>query len=154
MSLCGNPECGSSSGIHEGSTFGRGKLDDYGYWEIPCNECARKYELLYPEYGSAWPFERNEKGEILQKRIIYTIGHTESYLKYFEEQGTPEKKGRDSSCPGGSVWETREEAEKHCQEGYSVFGVFADWEKETVPTKKGWNDLLVDAPLIKIDKEK
>ena len=48
--------CTASSGIHEGITFGTGELDDYGYWERPCWECARAWEEQYPEDGPAWPF--------------------------------------------------------------------------------------------------
>lgn len=63
-------KCGASTGIHEsddsdgtpqnpwGLTFGSGQLDDYGYWEIGCSECARwhEYEDGVP-VGSYWPFE-------------------------------------------------------------------------------------------------
>ena len=40
MRECGNKDCGCSTGIHEGLTFGRGKLDEHGYWEFPCRICA------------------------------------------------------------------------------------------------------------------
>ena len=54
---CSNPECCASTGICGSATFGSGELDKYGYWEFPCNECARAYEALYPgEY--AWPRQR------------------------------------------------------------------------------------------------
>lgn len=36
--------CSASSGIHGGLTFGRGDLDFNGYWEFPCELCARKAE--------------------------------------------------------------------------------------------------------------
>lgn len=54
---CGNDDCKVSSGIHAGPTFGRGKLDHYGYWEIPCAICARDRERTYPEDGECWPFK-------------------------------------------------------------------------------------------------
>jgi len=57
---CGNPDCGVSTGIHEGPTFGSGELDDHGYWEHPCGPCARRWEAEHPEDGPAWPFERSE----------------------------------------------------------------------------------------------
>jgi hypothetical protein len=44
-------------GIHEGLTFGRGRLDDFGYWSIPCAICARAHEKAYPESTPCWPFE-------------------------------------------------------------------------------------------------
>jgi hypothetical protein len=74
MSVCGNPRCAVSSGIHgyddgttdgtvyvEGHywaayTFGSGKLDPYGYWEHPCGICAAAAEAEHPEFGPCWPF--------------------------------------------------------------------------------------------------
>ena len=60
MPLCKNTSCCASWGIHEGPTFGRGRLDNYGYWEIPCGECARKWEELNPG-KQAWPFKKEEE---------------------------------------------------------------------------------------------
>lgn len=37
--LCDDPECLVSTGIHEGTTFGKGKLDFNGFWEFPCAIC-------------------------------------------------------------------------------------------------------------------
>jgi len=85
--------------------------------------------------------------------MLYTIGHTTSYEQYFLEQSPdgPHKKGRDESYPGGSVWATFEEAHMNCPENYSVYGVDADWESDTVPSSDGtWHDLLKDAKLIKV----
>lgn len=56
MSMCGNPECAISTGIHEGLTFGHGKLDDYGYWQYPCATCAREWERTHPEDIPCWPY--------------------------------------------------------------------------------------------------
>lgn len=53
---CGHKDCKASMGICESITFGRGDLDEYGYWEIPCGPCARRFEQLHPEYGVCWPF--------------------------------------------------------------------------------------------------
>lgn len=58
---CGNPECGASSGIHEGLTFGRGTLCFNGFWSIPCAICARDYERRHPDAGPCWPFEDNKE---------------------------------------------------------------------------------------------
>lgn len=44
LPACGNPKCSVSTGIHEGLTFGHGKLDNYGYWEHPCPICARNWD--------------------------------------------------------------------------------------------------------------
>jgi len=85
--------------------------------------------------------------------MIYTVGYTENYLKCFKEQGFLKKMGKNESYAGGSVWKTREEAEKYCEEncdkGYSVFGVIADWDKDTEPSSsKDYNNLLRDSELV------
>lgn len=54
---CKDPNCGISTGFGGEATFGKGELGYYGYWEIPCYECARVWEKLYPEEGPCWPFE-------------------------------------------------------------------------------------------------
>jgi hypothetical protein len=88
--------------------------------------------------------------------MIYTIGHTESYTQYFKEQGTPQKLGRTKNYngeyySGGSVWKTKEEAEKNCPSGYSVYGVLADWEKDTEKNEtENYHDLLVTSDLVQL----
>lgn len=65
---CGHYDCGVSGGIHEGPTFGRGKCDEHGYWEIPCRICAQKYEDENPgEQG--WPFE-GQAEEAEDKKVV------------------------------------------------------------------------------------
>lgn len=54
---CNDPRCKASSGICGAITFGKGELDDYGYWDEPCDLCARAWEKLRPgEF--AWPRKR------------------------------------------------------------------------------------------------
>lgn len=61
--VCGHTGCSISTGyVYEELTFGRGQLDDYGYWEIPCGPCARAWEDAHPG-KLCWPFEHPEKGE-------------------------------------------------------------------------------------------
>jgi len=43
-------DCSASTGICGQMTFGRGKLDNNGYWEIPCEECAENYEANQKEF--------------------------------------------------------------------------------------------------------
>ena len=84
--------------------------------------------------------------------MIFTIGHTESYLLYFERLHTPKKKGRCDNYSGGSVWKTKEEAQKHVGTDFSVFGVLADWDTQTEQSLDGdWHDLLIDADLVLLD---
>ncbi len=49
MSACGNPKCSCSTGIHEGLTFGSGKLDSLGFWEFPCRICAADWDANVPD---------------------------------------------------------------------------------------------------------
>lgn len=93
--------------------------------------------------------------------MIYTLGTTEFYEKGFEdakEKGIQfRKKGRREDYCGGSVWETREEVEEYIKANncpwYSVYGVNAEWVKDTAPSKfdKGFRDLLIDAELIQLE---
>lgn len=49
--------CDCSSGIHDELTFGRGKLDEWGFWEKPCLECARWHEQKAGvPHNTYWPF--------------------------------------------------------------------------------------------------
>lgn len=85
--------------------------------------------------------------------MIYTIGHTESYERYFQEQQPdgPMKKGQRENYPGGSVWKFYKDAFKMCPENYSVYGVLADWDNDTESNKHGkFNNLLVDSKLVKL----
>jgi hypothetical protein len=84
--------------------------------------------------------------------MIFTLGHTESYERYFVEQGTPQKMGsEDPTRVPGSVWRTREEAEEVRPQGYSVYGVLADWETGTVPVPISTHrNLLVSSDLVKL----
>jgi hypothetical protein len=86
--------------------------------------------------------------------MIYCLGVEESYNRYFQEQKRPMKAGKDEAAgyPGGSVWRTEEEARTHCSEGYQVYGVLADWDIDTKPSKDGdWHDLLIDAELVQLE---
>jgi hypothetical protein len=97
--------------------------------------------------------------------MIFTIGHTENYLRAFQEaadEGTKLKKiGRREKIEGtfysgGSVWQTRDDAQMFLDERgmseYSVWGVLADWDIETVPNvEKAYHDLLVDSELVMLE---
>ncbi len=86
--------------------------------------------------------------------MIYTVGRRDIYEPLFLKAEPPRKRGRDADFVGGSVWRFREEAERYCAPGYSVYGVLADWETQTSPNEDGpWNDLLVDALLVRLGPE-
>jgi len=56
MGGCGNRNCRVSTGIDEILTFGRGELDNFGFWSIPCGPCARAAEQFAGvPAGSYWP---------------------------------------------------------------------------------------------------
>lgn len=87
--------------------------------------------------------------------MIFTVGVTEQYERYFAKQGVPQKKGRDEEYRGGSVWESLEAAQAvvDCDSTgkFSVYGVLADWDKDTVLSDSGFcHDLLRDADLIRL----
>lgn len=91
--------------------------------------------------------------------MIYTIGHRETYLKLFETEKQPHKLGRHLNYMGGSVFRTREAAQAYLDErgkdDYGVFGVEADWDTDTeARPDMPFNDLLADAPLVKLDEFK
>lgn len=67
---CGNSMCCASTGICGRITFGCGKLDDYGYWQIPCEICARAYEKEFPGQ-EAWP--SSKKGKMNKGKKRYTL---------------------------------------------------------------------------------
>lgn len=56
---CNDPECGASTGLHEGVTFGKGFIFESGFFELPCRPCAKAWDELHPndEFGPAWPFK-------------------------------------------------------------------------------------------------
>lgn len=68
MGKCEDPECGVSTGIHEGPTFGKGDLGPNGYWEKPCEVCARNHDEFYPE-ACSWPFTEEERKK-LEKALL------------------------------------------------------------------------------------
>jgi hypothetical protein len=88
--------------------------------------------------------------------LIYTIGRTDAYEQAFREQVTPRKLGRTTDYPGGSVWPNRRGAEEFLvayehDQGFSVYGVRADWDTDTAPSTDGpWHDLLRDADLVRL----
>jgi hypothetical protein len=65
---CGNPDCNISTGLHEGLTFGSGDLDHNGYWEYPCEKCARAWEKHRPHDAPCWPFGIN-RAKALQSEM-------------------------------------------------------------------------------------
>ncbi|RJR10257.1 hypothetical protein C4588_03595 [Candidatus Parcubacteria bacterium] len=57
MNPCGNDDCCVSTGICGRLTFGSGYLDDHGYWECPCDVCARAWKAENPA-EDVWPMQK------------------------------------------------------------------------------------------------
>ena len=47
--------CKFSHDLNDVLTVGQGHLDDYGYWEFPCVDCAIEHQEKHPEDGPVWP---------------------------------------------------------------------------------------------------
>jgi len=101
-----------------------------------CIECGKFYTFV--------------KQLILKENMVYTVGHTELYNDYFERSTYPKKK------IGGSVWETQKDAENYLLQSqtknFSVYGVIADWNIDTVSTPHEWRALSKDSLLVKLCK--
>ena len=93
--------------------------------------------------------------------LIYTIGHEKNYLASIAANGPIKKLGRDGASshkpkdyPGGYAFKTIGEAQRRIDEGYptrgfAVFGLEADWGKDTVPSKTGWwHHLINDSEIV------
>ena len=97
-------------------------------------------------------------------KMIYTVGRTEAYEKNFEEQDQPQKLGKGLDLDGhpyegGSVWKTPEEAQNYLDANglidFSVYGVLADWERDTEENATySYRNLLVTSNLIKLIEDK
>lgn len=106
-----------------------------------------------------------EKTASRKPEMIYTLGRTGGYEETFRTNPNPKKVGRRSDYPGGSVWQTKEEAQAFVDslpnafgpdwyaEDFSVYGVLANWETGVYRGEEGvpWNNLKEDSRLVKLD---
>jgi len=70
--------------------------------------------------------------------MIYTIGHKATYDAGLEANGNEWcNLGRQGGYRGGAVWRTRQEVQRaaDANDGYAVYGVLADWERDTEAAK-------------------
>jgi hypothetical protein len=93
--------------------------------------------------------------------MIYTVGSKKAYLRSLVKNGKVIKTGRCRGYAGGCAFRTREDAERHLDElevqgykGYMVFGLLANWDKDTQESSDHWwHDLLVAAEVVVLEKE-
>jgi len=87
--------------------------------------------------------------------MIYTVGKYDIYEKALDEHPDLKKE------IGGSVWRTEIEAVRYLYkwsladtyaEEFEVYGIDADWEKDTVKSSpdNSWNDLIIQAKIIRL----
>ncbi len=95
--------------------------------------------------------------------MIYTIGHAINYRTSIAKNGTIQKLGRDGrkpkkypDYPGGYAFKTWRDAVKRIEEayqdkGFAIFGLEADWERDTIPSTEGWwHHLINDSDIVVI----
>ena len=92
--------------------------------------------------------------------MIYTVGSKRAYFRSLLKDGKVMKSGRKRGYAGGGVFRTREDAQRHIDElelqGYKnfmVFGLLANWDKDTqASAHHWWHDLLKDAEVVVLEK--
>ncbi len=100
---------------------------------------------------------------VLGLAMIYTIGHAENYKAAIAKTGSIQKLGRDhkgghlpKDYPGGYAFKSWRDAirrieEAYSESGFAVFGMKADWDKDTAPSPNGWwHNLINDSEIVLI----
>lgn len=88
--------------------------------------------------------------------MIYTIGHELNYVETLKksESGVVYKLGEREDYEGGYAFKSQSDAQKRIDEQYKdmefgIFGLEADWDRDTRESKNGWWNVLVnDAKII------
>lgn len=88
--------------------------------------------------------------------MLYTVGHRESYERYFREQKQPMKLGRGphlqwrgpGDYPGGSIYLTLDEAANAAPDGYGPYGVQTTIENTYLIGSD--RHLMKSAPLVRL----
>ena len=71
--VCGNPRCSTSTGVHEGLTFGSGRLSPHGYWEFPCRPCAAHFDAHIEETRESLRQSMLARGELPLNIALYIV---------------------------------------------------------------------------------
>ena len=100
----------------------------------------------------------------IKYKMIYTIGHKESYIiAYKKTNGDLKKMGKKEGLEcekcgikpyeGGWVWKNIRDAKKFLIKDYALFGVKAIWNKDTEPNIHfPWHNLLVDSQIVLLEE--
>jgi tRNA(Arg) A34 adenosine deaminase TadA len=81
--------CGISTHIGDLLTFGTGKLDGNGFWERPCEACARAHEQQFPEDGPCWPHTEEDLRAMGLLRLSHNDLMREAMKLALESEGGP-----------------------------------------------------------------
>jgi len=71
MKPCGNIKCSVSVTVDGIPAFGWGEMDKNGYWQFPCEICARNWEERYPG-RKAWPKMEDEDFNTKEYKVIHS----------------------------------------------------------------------------------
>jgi hypothetical protein len=83
---CGNADCGVSTSIHGEFTFGRGHLDDHGFWEIPCETCKEAMTNRLKGAPMTCPVETTKrKRAMFDKPVSLQWPASESWYDFLKE---------------------------------------------------------------------
>jgi hypothetical protein len=124
---------------------------DLSHHERDCSSMGdQQHYQWYRGYYDGWEDRPKPDSSTLspmaeRKYILYTVGRTDIYEPYIASDPYPGK-GK-----GGTVWPSWRAANDHCPEGFSVYGVVADWELDTEVDPEGdgvWHRLTRNAALV------
>ena len=92
--------------------------------------------------------------------MIFTLGRKLVYETALADKNNPNpmKAGKSEDYEGGEVWKTVVQAQRYAAHkklnGFAVYGVLADWDKDTVPSKEGsYHCLIKDAEFVRVPDE-
>jgi hypothetical protein len=71
---CGDPRCGTSTGVWGHLTFGSGALDENGYWSKPCRKCAAEWDYRHAEHVAAVGDRMLADGRTMDEVVEYVSG--------------------------------------------------------------------------------
>lgn len=80
--------------------------------------------------------------------MIYTLGKISIYEPLLAQRRI-RKLGKRGDYPGGCVYRTHAEALTSCPEEYRVYGLLADWDRDTYEDCNGKRSLLRNSRIVR-----